>query len=331
MDHARDAAARNGDHDEHDSMPSAAVVATIVPATASARLRAAREAKGLTVAAIAAQTRITQRHVEALDRGDLASLPGRPYVVGFVRSYARAVGLDPNDLVTLVRHELDSADAPPAPKVVHQFDVEDPAKTPSRLLTVLALVLLVVVLVAGGIFWRSYYAPGAELPSLALPDPTPIAAPAPHPAQVAAAPDSPVVFTAAKDGIWVKFYDGHGQQLLQKVMAQGESYTVPADAFEPKLWTGRPDALTITVGGRPVPPLADHQTLMRDVPITGAALLARATAAPAATPSPDAPPVVPHAVHHRRPAPVDTGDSPASAPAAVDPAPAPAAPAATPQ
>jgi transcriptional regulator with XRE-family HTH domain len=327
MDHARDAAARNGDHDEQDDAPSAPVVATIMPATASARLRAAREAKGMTIAAVAAQTRITQRHVEALDRGDLAALPGRPYVVGFVRSYARAVGLNEADLVALVRHELDSFDAPPAPKVLHQYDVEDPAKTPSRLVTGLALALLAAVLVAGGIFWRSYYAPGAELPSLALPDPAPSAAPAPRPAPVAApAADGPVVFTAAQDQIWVKFYDGHGQQLLQKVLAKGESYTVPADAFEPKLWTGRPDALTVTVGGRALPPLADHQMLMRDVPVTGAALVARATAPVTPPVAPSAvPPAAPHAPRHHREAPADAGDNPAPAPVAADPAPAPTA------
>jgi hypothetical protein len=49
-----------------------------------------------------------------------------------------------------------------------------------------------------------------------------------------------VVFTAQEDRIWVKFYDGTGKQLVQKLMAKGETWTVPADAVDPKLWTGRP-------------------------------------------------------------------------------------------
>ena len=303
-----------------------ATVATITPATASARLRAARESLGLTTADIAARTRITQRHVDALDRGDLAALPGRPYVLGFVRSYARAVGLDEADLAALARSELDAGAPKPAPRMVHQFDVEDPAKTPSRLLTWLALALVLLVLAAGGVFWRSYYAPGADLPSLALPDPTPSAAPTQAaiaaPAPVAA---GPVVFTARDDNVWIKFYDGHGRQLLQKVLAKGETYTVPADAFEPKVWTGRPEALDIAIGGVAVPPLSDHRGLVRDVPVTAQALLARAqtpaTPAPGATPgAPAAPETVKSHAPRRRVPRADTGDAIGQAPLAMPPA-----------
>ena len=317
MENARDAVAQNGDHDDRHDAP----LATIKPATASARLRAAREMQGLTTADIAARTRITLRHVEALDRGDLAALPGRPYVLGFVRNYARALGLDEADLAALVRSELDSAAPRPVPRVVHQFDVDDPAKTPSRLLTWLALGLFVAVLVAGGVFWRSYYAPSTDLPSLIQPDPTPSPAAAPAAARPTPPPAAagPVVFTAREDRIWVKFYDGHGQQLMQKQLALGESYTVPADAFEPKLWTGRPDALTITIGGQPAAPLSDHRGIVRDVPVTAQALLARAQPAAATPPltSSSSPSVTPFngapttgPVHHKaRHSPVHETDS----------------------
>ena len=95
----------------------------------------------------------------------------------------------------------------------------------------------------------------------------------------------PVVFTALEERVWVKFYDAAGRQLMQKEMARGERYTVPQDAQGPQLWTGRPDALAITVGGRRVPKLAAEERIMRDVPVTAAALLARGRRpAPGATP-----------------------------------------------
>ncbi|MGC1269975.1 MAG: DUF4115 domain-containing protein [Croceibacterium sp.] len=81
--------------------------------------------------------------------------------------------------------------------------------------------------------------------------------------------------------MWVKFYDGNGQQLMQKLMAKGESYTVPATAQGPQLWTGRPEALAITIGGKPVAKLSDVQRTLRDVPVTAVALLGRAEPAPA--------------------------------------------------
>lgn len=323
----------NGDHagQGRDAAPAA-------PATACARLRAAREAQGLTTADIAKRTRITLRHVEALDRGNLSDLPGRPYVIGFVRNYARAVGLDGDTLVALVRREMESVPSAPAPRTVHQFDVDDPAKTPSRLVTWLALALFACILGAGAVFWRNYLVPDAGLPALVSSEPTaaPSAAAAPPPAAAAPAPapTGPVVFTAREPGIWVKFYDGHGQQLLQKELALNEAYTVPADAFEPKLWTGRPDALAISIGGQSVAPLSDHRGVMRDVPVTAQALLARSAPPPTPTPTPTptlsasgAPAPQPPVIHRRprRADPDPTASTDAAPAAAASAAPAPVA------
>ncbi|MBX9883599.1 MAG: DUF4115 domain-containing protein, partial [Novosphingobium sp.] len=105
-------------------------------------------------------------------------------------------------------------------------------------------------------------------------------APAP-PAKSAQTPaNGPVVFTSLQEGIWVKFYDGQGKQLLQKQLAKGESYTLPADAVAPQLWTGRPDALSITIGGQTIPRLAEAEKVMKDVPVDAVSLRAR-PAAPA--------------------------------------------------
>ena len=84
-----------------------------------------------------------------------------------------------------------------------------------------------------------------------------------------------MVFTALVPNLWVKFYDGNGTQLLQKQLAQGESYTVPAEVPQVLLWTGRPEALAITISGQPVAKLSEVQRTMKDVPVTAAALLGR--------------------------------------------------------
>jgi cytoskeleton protein RodZ len=82
----------------------------------------------------------------------------------------------------------------------------------------------------------------------------------------------------------VRFYTPQGT-LTEMLMARGDSYTVPADAEQPMLRTGRPDALQITVGGRRIPRLAEEQTVVSDVPVTAAALLARGRPTAAATPA----------------------------------------------
>ncbi len=253
-------------------------------------LRAAREAAGLDIKQLSQRTRVTSRHLEALESGDYATLPGRPYALGFAKSYARAVGLDDAVIADAIRAELETQAPPPPPRVINQFEVGDPAKTPSRLTTWLALGLTVAIALAGLVFWRSYYLPAGDLPSLlTAEEEAPAAASSGQVAVVplpSAAPSGPVVFTSTEDAIWVKFYDGQGQQLLQKQLAMGESFTVPETAQNPQLWTGRPDALTVTIGGQQVPKIAEREGIVKDVPVSAAALLARAAPQAAATGAP---------------------------------------------
>ncbi len=68
-------------------------------ATAGALLGAAREASGLTIDAVAQQLKLAPRQVRALEEGDYTHLPGRTFVRGFVRNYARLVHLDPDEVV----------------------------------------------------------------------------------------------------------------------------------------------------------------------------------------------------------------------------------------
>ena len=61
-------------------------------------LRAAREAKGLSVAQLAEMTHMTPARVEELEAENFASIPAAIYGRGFVRLYCSAVGLDPKPL-----------------------------------------------------------------------------------------------------------------------------------------------------------------------------------------------------------------------------------------
>ena len=256
------------------------------------QLHAAREAKGLSLEQVAAETRIPQRHLLAMEAGDFAKLPGRTYAVGFARTYAKTIGLDADQIGAGVRAELDANSEDgyrPA-----SFEPGDPARVPSRALGWFAGFAVLLLLAGGFFFFRTIFSPAGELPSLVDQQRArqeaqqQAAANSAAPAPAASAnPSGPVVFTALAPGIWVKFYDANGKQLLQKQMALGEAFTVPADAQGPMLWTGRPDALSITVGGKPLPKLAEQEQVMKDVPVTGEALLARGqpSVAPAPTPT----------------------------------------------
>ena len=55
-------------------------------------LRRARETRSLTLAEVAAATKVPRSSLELLEAADLAHLPAEVFVRGFIRSYARAVG-----------------------------------------------------------------------------------------------------------------------------------------------------------------------------------------------------------------------------------------------
>lgn len=251
-----------------------------------ARLKAAREAAGLDLTQVAAETRIPQRHLVTIENGALSELPARTYAVGFSRTYARLVGLDEREIVDQVRAELAANDGKQAGPA--RFEPGDPARVPGRGLAWFAL--FAVVLLLGGIyaFYRSYFAPGMGPAPLrdeqVAAAATPAAGATPRPAETVPAATGPVVFTSELDGLWVKFYDGEGERLFEGQMAKGDSFTVPADAANPQIWTGRPDALAITIGGQKVARLSEEVGVIRDVPVTAAALRERASA-PASTPS----------------------------------------------
>jgi len=58
-----------------------------------------RETKGLTVDEVASKTRIRSDFVKALEDGNFAKLPDQVFARGFVRSYARSLGLDEEDAI----------------------------------------------------------------------------------------------------------------------------------------------------------------------------------------------------------------------------------------
>ncbi|RIV85039.1 helix-turn-helix domain-containing protein [Aurantiacibacter zhengii] len=255
-------------------------------ATAGAKLRAARERKGLTLEQVASETRISRRHLESLETGNLEDMPGRTYVVGFARTYAKTVGLNQEEIVGLVREELDETEANERydQQTRRTFEPGDPSRAPGGRLLYFSLFAVVILLV--GIFFaaRALFAPAAEIPSLVEQQREEEAQAAAErqaeqqvdqPQEAAAAePSGPVVFTAEGE-TWVRFYDEEGRVLQEGTMREGDTFTVPADAVNPQIITGRPDRLAITIGDRPVRKLSTEVETLTDVPISADALLAR--------------------------------------------------------
>lgn len=89
-------------------------------------LREARERAGIPLRTIAVNTKISMPALEALERNDLSRLPGGIFTRAFVRSYAKEVGIDPEEAVR--RFVAQFPEAAPEEEVVavHAPEPESP-------------------------------------------------------------------------------------------------------------------------------------------------------------------------------------------------------------
>jgi len=166
-----------------------------------AGLREVRERLGWRLPDVAVSLRIRPEFLEAIEAGDLEALPGAAYRTGFVRTYARTLGLDPDEILRRFRAE---------------GGLHDAAQTETRFISTVpdsgvpkgaAVMVGVVLLLAGYGLWYHYSstqrrlaeqvpAVPAQLAPLATPPkidvapvtPAPEPAPAPAPAPASAAP-----------------------------------------------------------------------------------------------------------------------------------------------
>ena len=176
---------------ESDAM---AVVDRAPPGVGS-RLAAARERMGWALPDVAATLRIREPHLRAIEAGHSAELPAPAYAIGFVRSYATLLGLDPDDMARRYRAELGGEH--------RNTDLQFPAPVPERGVPAGAVVLLGAVIAIGayiGWYRLSGERPAPE-PVMAAPDRlvTPAVVPpaAPSSATVSPAPGTSASMSAS--------------------------------------------------------------------------------------------------------------------------------------
>ncbi|KGX88376.1 helix-turn-helix domain-containing protein [Pontibacillus litoralis] len=73
------------------------------------RLKEAREAKKLSLEDVQQETKIQIRYLQAIEQGDFGIMPGKFYTRAFIKQYAEAVGLDPEELFEQHQNEIPSA------------------------------------------------------------------------------------------------------------------------------------------------------------------------------------------------------------------------------
>ena len=230
-------------------------------------LRRQRELRQVSLREIADVTKISIRYLEALEEDRFDVLPAPVFAKGFLREYARYVGLDPDEVVnTYLTAQSEAQPDETAEPWAAQSSKPSLEWTSGLLLALaVALVLALVAVVA-------YYAERAgDAPA---PVPAAIAAPPPSRPAVVAEPvvpqavlaQAPLVVTMdfAED-CWVEA-TVDGQRRLSELHVQGESLMLEADELV-ILTLGNARAVRIEVNGRRYEMEASSGRIARDVRI----------------------------------------------------------------
>ena len=113
--------------------------------TLGAYLRAVREQRGLSLADLADTTRIRRAYLQAVEERNRSALPSRPFAIGYVRAYARALGVDGEGAVQRFKVDWPETDEPLRNPVGVQGEAR--ARNP-------AITVAVGVLLAGVAVWN---------------------------------------------------------------------------------------------------------------------------------------------------------------------------------
>jgi cytoskeleton protein RodZ len=140
-----------GSVDTQSGAPKAGSPST--SASAGATLKAAREAAGLSVDAVAQQLKLAPRQVHAIEADDYQHLPGRTFVRGFARNYARFLHLDADAVLALLpggesAPALERPTLAPTRRPMGELPVEGVARR-SAIRWLIPVVLLLAVAAAG--------------------------------------------------------------------------------------------------------------------------------------------------------------------------------------
>jgi cytoskeleton protein RodZ len=211
-------------------------------------LRRQRELREISLREIADVTKIGIRYLEALEQDRFDVLPAPVFAHGFLREYARYVGLDADEVVNSyltaqkTAEPEDAADLP----VVRRRE----RNRPTGVLLALAAFILLLVVAALAYFAESFRGKGSTEPP---PIAAPVLQPAPEsPTVLESEPEVPLLVTIDfTEDCWIEAtIDGTGQ--ISELHVPGESLRLEAQELV-SLTIGNPEAVQIEVNGQPFP------------------------------------------------------------------------------
>jgi transcriptional regulator with XRE-family HTH domain len=215
-------------------------------------LAEARRRAGLTIAQVSTQTRIRETIIRGIERGDFSACGGDFYARGHIKSIARAVGLDPDQLL----QEYDAAyGSPHAIRAAEVFEPSTPItlKEPRRRFNWSMAMIIALLAIAGFVAYHAVSSGHHR----ATPDAAALhtSSPKPSPRHSSASPRPAVyhsrltVKLVAEDGpCWVQFTTPAGISITQDYVVAGQSMTWTFK-HPVSMQLGNPGVVMLTVNG----------------------------------------------------------------------------------
>lgn len=257
-------------------------------------LRREREIRGISLKEIADATKISKRFLEAIERNDHKTLPAPVFTRGFVREYARYLGLSSEEMVNRYNfaavgddrieqsahlERLTTPQAPPVPrKKPPAIGIPPPYARVDRNVYIL---IIVVVLLAAVSYWALKHRResraaseehlGNEAKAVAVPPPAKIPVPQPQPATATAVPQTQqahpesLLLSLEVSERSVIVLEADGQTVIDDELRRGYHRTIEAKERFRFRTIGNAAGISLTLNDKPVPPLGRDGQVLHDV------------------------------------------------------------------
>lgn len=233
------------------------------------KLATRRRELNLTLEQVAQTLKLSTRQIAAIEINDFAALASITTVKGFVRSYAKLLGLDPNPLVEMVSHEVRADYDPVLRRPLPAASVTAISHTSlerSRLganlmrFVMLVLSLFLLALFAHDMGWLA--SSPLNLPTAVLkvvtPEPATVVKKevlAPTPAvkiaeAVVTQPEGPPILKiSTREDVWVELVNPEGRKMVARVIKAGstEKFTI---TDTPTLVVRNPGVVDVSLNGQ---------------------------------------------------------------------------------
>jgi len=139
-------------------------VAASTAANPGETLRAAREEKGLPLSSVAQQLNLSERSLAQIEAGDFSRLPGLTFARGYVRAYAKLLGLDQSRLVNEFDHHTGTGAA--ASSINSLGHIDEPARLSRGVMRFFVFALILIVAAAALFWWQDQSTRGQSVPAV---------------------------------------------------------------------------------------------------------------------------------------------------------------------